>query len=276
MGLPSDYHAPETEPEKLVNIVRDSALAVLLRRGADVICDDTNLRGRYVRDLMKIAQREGAEAKVIDFIDVPLEECIRRDAAREHPEAVGEDVIRGMHTRYLAALKGKPLPVPVLTDPDPGTGVEPYVAPTGAPAAFLVDLDGTLALMNGRSPYDESCVIDDLPNWPVIATVLGLVESGWHPIFMSGRTEACREDTTRWILAHVFNVRPVSWTVSPIDLHMRAVGDQRPDYVVKLELFDRHVRDQFNVRLSIDDRDQVVALWRRLGITCLQCAEGNV
>ncbi|MCA1696547.1 MAG: AAA family ATPase [Actinobacteria bacterium] len=266
MGLPSDYSKPEVLPEKAINAARDGALTYLLRRGWSVICDDTNLPTRYVRELMKIAQREDAEVEIWDMTHVPLETCIQRDAARCVGH-VGETVIRGMYDRYLATMKGKPLPVPVLTDAD--AVVEPYVAPTGALQAFLVDLDGTLALFNGRNPYDESRVIDDLPNRPVIVTVRALMSQGLHPIFMSGRTDGCREDTEAWLGMHVLGYG------TPWELHMRAVGDTRPDWQVKLDLFNTHIRDRYGVFLAVDDRQQVVDLWRSLGITCLQCAEGN-
>lgn len=147
-----------------------------------------------------------------------------------------------------------------------------YVPPVDKPSAFLVDLDGTLALMNGRSPYDESCVDQDLPNRPVICVVEALVERGMVPIFMSGRTEGCRKDTEFWLMSHVrlWPVRDVG-----ILLHMRAADDQRPDHVVKLELFDRHVRDQWNVRVVLDDRNSVVKMWRSIGLTVLQVADGD-
>lgn len=57
-------------------------------------------------------------------------------------------------------------------------------------------------------------------------------------------------------------------------LLMRPDGDDRPDWQVKTELFDAHVRDRYDMKLSLDDRDQVVGLWRHMGITCLQVAPG--
>jgi hypothetical protein len=45
--------------------------------------------------------------------------------------------------------------------------------------------------------------------------------------------------------------------------------------VVKGELFDAHVRHRFNVRVSLDDRDRVVALWRRLGLPTWQVNYGD-
>ena len=56
---------------------------------------------------------------------------------------------------------------------------------------------------------------------------------------------------------------------------MRPAGDRRRDSIVKAELFDRKVRDEYRVLVVLDDRKQVVDMWRSLGLTCLQVAEGD-
>ena len=56
---------------------------------------------------------------------------------------------------------------------------------------------------------------------------------------------------------------------------MRKNGDYRPDWEAKLELFNEHVRDRYNILAAFDDRNQVVKLWRQLGITTFQVADGN-
>lgn len=265
MGLDDAYSAPEHTAEQRITTIRDTALGALLTAGCDVIVDDTNLRARYVRDLMNIATQTGARVEVVDFLDVPVEECVARDARREGRERVGEQVIRSMHSRYLAHLNGDPLPIPNPPRVTAPSG-KPYVPVPGTPKAVMADLDGTLALLGNRSPYDESMVRTDHPNTPVIDTLDALVGAGHRPVYMSGRTEGCRIDTEWWLTEYAGDCAP---------LFMRAVGDTRPDHVVKLELFDTHVREQYDVRVVLDDRNQVVKLWRSLGLTCLQVADGN-
>lgn len=61
-----------------------------------------------------------------------------------------------------------------------------------------------------------------------------------------------------------------------IELHMRRTGDERPDAVVKRELFERCVQPAYDVVAVFDDRNSVVAMWREeLGLTVFQVAEGN-
>lgn len=58
-------------------------------------------------------------------------------------------------------------------------------------------------------------------------------------------------------------------------LFMRATGDHRPDSVVKLELFNKFVRDNYHVRFVLDDRNSVIGMWRSLGLDAFQVNEGN-
>jgi predicted kinase len=249
--------------EVQVTIAQRAQVEALLRAGINVICDDTNLRARVFRELADLGRICGAAVVVHDFTDVPVEECIARDAARPEAERVGEDAIRGMWQRHLA---GRRLPLPV---PDLGPVAEPrhYAPPVGVPEAFLVDIDGTVALMTDRSPYDESRVGEDRPNEPVIRVVRALHAAGYRILFCSGRTDACREDTTAWLDAHV--------GVPYEALHMRAAGDQRRDSIVKAELFEKYVRHAYRIVGVLDDRMQVVRMWRALGLTVLQVAEGD-
>jgi hypothetical protein len=140
--------------------------------------------------------------------------------------------------------------------------------------AWLCDIDGTLALRGDRSPYDWAKVGLDTPNKHVITVARALAaRSGL--IFMSGRMEQCREETRSWLHTFVCDpALPVCMCSSP--LLMRKDGDNRPDQIVKRELFERHVQGLYEVEGVLDDRDRVVRMWREdLGLTCLQVAYGD-
>jgi predicted kinase len=258
-----EFEKGVTEPRILAT--RDAAILGLLAKGLNVICDDTNLPQRTARDLARLAKRAAADFYVYDHTHVPLETCLERNAARTDKPAVPEAAIRDMHARYIA---GRAFPLPLAEDPADATeeGI-PYKPRPGTPRAVLVDIDGTVALKGARSPFDETRVHEDRPNLPVIEIVRQERAAGQRVIFMSGRTDACRDATEEWLRTHV----GVPWEA----LHMRPAGDTRKDSVVKRELFDTHVRERYDIRRVYDDRDQVVAMWRTLGLTCLAVAEGN-
>lgn len=138
--------------------------------------------------------------------------------------------------------------------------------------AWLCDIDGTLALRGDRSPFDWSRVGEDTANKPVI-TVARLLAARSGLIFMSGRMEQCRGGTRLWL--HTFVCEPTTCTCK-MPLLMRKDGDNRPDQIIKRELFERHVQGLFEVEGVLDDRDRVVRMWREeLGLTCLQVAPGD-
>ncbi len=257
--------------EAMITRIMHASLRELLAAGVEVYCDDMNLVARQVRDLVDIAVAAGAEYEFVDLSRVPLATCIARDANREPPQRVGEAVIREKYERHIRPLRGQGFP-PVLPS---GTAREsvslpkPYVPPVDAPEVVLCDLDGTAALMCDRSPYPdgEHLVGGDSPNPPVVAALRAFSAAGLRIVFMSARTEGCRDLTEAWLSEHVG---------VPYDaLIMRPVGDTRRDAEVKLELFDQRIRHAYRVVCVLDDRDQVVRMWRSIGLSVFQVAEGG-
>jgi predicted kinase len=250
----------ETAESQVTHIQRMSVEALLARR-ADVIVDDTNLRGSTVREWAVLAARFGAGFEVHDLTEVPLEECIRRDAARPPDVRVGERNIRRMHDRYIAG-RNLPLPVPyvdahdVVYDPDPAL-----------PPAVLVDIDGTVALMGDRSPYDWERVGFDSPNPAVIGAVRAMHAAGNAIVFCTGRDDEARAETEAWLDLFV--------GVPYEGLFMRPPGDIRKDAVVKQEIFEAEIRDRWRIVGVFDDRRPVVRMWRELGLTVFHVAEGD-
>jgi predicted kinase len=262
------------DTEQLVTVSQHAMIEQLLRRGVSVVCSDTNLPQRHARDLATIAMRAGAGFDVMDMTHVPLETCLERNARRTDKAPVLEAYIRAQHQKYVAPLKGERMPWPA----EPVTSHLPdlYVPVLGTPRCLLVDIDGTTALKSARDIHDLSRVHEDSPNMPVVELVHMIYDANKdkpedeqvHIVFMTGRegTDACRAVTKAWLDRH-FEM--------PYTLYMRPAGDYRKDAVVKKELFDKHIRYLYTVFLSLDDRDQVVRMWREaLGLTCLQVAYG--
>jgi len=224
--------------------LRDFIVRDALQRGKSVVVDDTNFAAIHEQTLKQIAQDNKASFEV-KFFDTTLEVCIKRDLKR--PNSVGETVIRKMYDDFL-----KPQP-------------SIYTAPKGARVAVICDIDGTLAHMTGRSPYDWSRVSEDTID-PVVRSLFNQ-QLGVHKIVLSGRDSVSREETERWL-----GINDVEYD----DLFMRSEGDKRKDSVVKRELFDEHIRDKYRVLFVLDDRQQVVDMWRdELGLKCLQVAPGD-
>lgn len=130
----------------------------------------------------------------------------------------------------------------------------------------IVDIDGTLALMNNRSPFDYMAADKDFPNVDLFRLIETLTEDS-KIILLSGREETSREVTENWLKKYGFP----KWEM----LLMRAEKDYRPDDVIKKELFDTHIKDKYYIMAVFDDRNKVVKMWRDMGLLCLQVYYGD-
>lgn len=229
------------ENEKYVIDLRDHVITSALSMGKHVVVDDTNLAPKHEARLRDLARRCQAQFEVVDCTDVSVEECIERDRKRQN--YVGESVIRGMYAQFLA----KPVTAP---DHDPNL-----------PDAILVDVDGTVAQMNGRGPFDWGRVGEDIPRTVVIEIARKMWEtSDAEIVFLSGRDSVCREETQKWLDFHFGNG-------SGLSLFMRPNGDMRKDAIVKQELYEQYILGKYNVKAIFEDRPQMIRCWQSLGFT---------
>lgn len=234
--------------EKMVLDVRDAIIREALSRNCHIIVDDTNLSSTHeerIRHLVsEINKLKGKQhrVRIQDFTDVPLEECIARDLKRER--TVGEKVIRKMYNDYLAPEIGPPA----------------YDA--SLPDAIVSDLDGTLAILNGRNPYDASTCDQDGLNGSV-AQILKLwwgndrAANGSEIILVSGRPDTHREPTERFLKKQ---------DIPYNHLYMRGADDRRQDVEVKRDIYENHIKGRYNVVAVFDDRLQVCRQWHSLGL----------
>lgn len=142
----------------------------------------------------------------------------------------------------------------------------------------IFDIDGTLAdnnhrqylVTNGRREWEQffSLMGEDVPIIPLIELCQVLFQSGQYEMHIfSGRPERYRKLTEEWL----------TWNNVPaLPLTMRKDGDVRPDAEVKEEMLLRLLDEGKTIAFVVDDRKPVVEMWRRNGLICLQCAEGNL
>ena len=243
--------------EKFIRKVRDQLIVAALENGKHVIVDDTNLAAineKKIRDIAKEYRAStGQEISVrIKSFDVDVEECIRRDALRAKP--VGRAVIEKMYREHF--LNTQVSRDPKYREQDPNL-----------PKAILCDLDGTLALMNGRNPFDASSCENDLPNSPVVNLVKQYANAGFKIILLSGRVDRYMAQTKKWL---------EKYGIPYDDLFMRKDGDNRKDAIIKRELFESNIEKRYTVEVVLDDRNQVVNMWRlELNLPCFQVYYGD-
>lgn len=141
---------------------------------------------------------------------------------------------------------------------------------------YIFDIDGTLADCSHRlhhiqkQPKDwrsffAECIAD-APIEHICGLARNLWASGWSIVYVSGRSDECRELTSMWLHQNELPMGP---------LYMRKAGDYRNDDILKAELLAAVRADGWNPIMAFDDRDRVVATWRANGVPCAQVAPGD-
>lgn len=247
------------ENEKDVIKIRDERIIDAFKRGCTlVISDDTNFGKVHKARLQQLAGENKAEFEIHKFT-TPVDECIRRDSLREGKKRVGEKVIMSMALNN--GLLGQ-LPT------NPEMKVEPYKPDKLKKSAIICDLDGTLALNDhGRSFYDASeCDKDKCCDEVKVILEVFYRFMGWDIAYVSGRSDAYRDKTGLFLRVN---------HCPPGALFMRKDGDYRKDWIIKKEIFEEHIKNNYYVRFVLDDRKQCIDLWRGMGIKTFQCANGD-
>ncbi len=250
-------HDSNWHPKREKHIIgAEKALAkYFLENNIPVIIDDTNFKNVWPSFAEELNRQSSYDFVSYEehLVDTDLEECIRRDARRENP--VGRNVITKMALRN-GLVKFPDLPL------------------------VLVDIDGTLAHSRGR----ERHLLGDKKDWKSYYAELETDEPDltvfkWvrelskdHTIvIVSGRGAEYENRTIDWF--HTQWASPgAKYDVDyfPVFLWLfRDAGDRREDYIVKSEILDLlPVKPKF----VIDDRPQVIRMWRERGIMVIPVA----
>lgn len=144
---------------------------------------------------------------------------------------------------------------------------------------IIFDIDGTLADVEHRTHWVRSnpknwaafdaAMVHDQPYHDIIWMLKVFKDSGATILIASGRSDKMKSHTVEWL----DNVAGLAGYYSR--LYMRKEADKRPDNIVKAEILSQMRMDGFDPTIAIDDRNQVVNMWREQGLRCLQVAPGD-
>ena len=140
---------------------------------------------------------------------------------------------------------------------------------------YVFDMDGTLALVDHRRAlvrgdkpdwhsFNKASLLDP-PNEAVANVLRALFAAGYRIWIVSGRSDVAELETRGWLTKHAIPFH---------QLLMRSASDSRADHVLKREWALKY-RFGDTVLAVFDDRNSVVQMWRELGITCFQVADGD-
>ena len=245
-GLSQDYKFSKKN-EQGVTSLQECAAENIINGGGSVIISDTNLHPQTRARWKSIASY--LSVKITEKVfDVEPHICLRRNIARNY--SVPPRVILSQYNSFRKYM-----------------GMRTYNPNPSLPEAVMFDIDGTIADMVGvRRPYDWDKVHLDNPIKETIELMKYYKGTGRHIILLSGRDGSCLDLTKDWLYKQ---------GIEYDDLLMRTSGDSRYDSIVKEEIFWKNIADKFKVVVAYDDRNQVVARWRSMGLKCFQVQDGD-
>jgi predicted kinase len=247
--------------ELFINVIRDRTVEYALGKGYDVILSDTNLRPDTFNSMVEIGRRIGNVRVMEKKFDIPLKVCKERNRNRDR--VVPEHVIDRMYKKFknIKDIPNKDVYVAAGE-------IQPPEWDESKQDCIIVDIDGTIAKNVTRSYYDMTKVYEDDVIRPIVNLVEVLAPEGSDTkiIFLSGRDGISEGDTRRWIKDKAW----IHGGEERWNLLMRKTGDSRKDSIVKEEIYKQHVEPYYNVRYVVDDRPQVIRMWKTMGLTVLQ------
>lgn len=205
--------------------------------GENIVISDTNLNAKTRQAIIKDLEELGYTVEIKAF-PITRETALKRDNLRAN--GVGADVIYRQWQNW-----------------NDFSGRRTYTPDETLSDAIIVDVDGTIAQMDGRGPFEWHRVGEDLPRFFVIDMVVNYHRQGYKVIILSGRSDECKAETLEWLNYHMVPFH---------ELHMRKEGDFRKDSVIKEEILWTHLANRYNIVAAIDDRPMMIRTWHDLKI----------
>lgn len=225
-------------------------------------------RSRY----LDLAHENGYQTQIV-VLHQPYRECFERCMARQGHETIKDEkaarsAINMFFSKYERVQDNEAHHVT-------------RIWPEGEkPSVIVCDLDGTLCDVEHRrhfvkKPAGEKKdwvgffrgMADDKPQQWCMDILKKFSEFKQHTIvYCSGRPDNWKKLTMEWLEKYE---APNGY------LFMRPRSDSRQDNIVKEIILDFEILTRFTPYFMIDDRKQVVDMWRARGYTCLACAEGD-
>lgn len=250
----------------------------------DIVVDRMNFSKHQRDKYLHPAKMLGVATEIIVF-HVPRETCFSRIMARENHPTINGDKYQGDSTIINCPVeKARQANSALDTFFTKYERVEDSEADKVTRLgwdsehkvnAIIIDIDGTLANIDHRlhhmkkakkdwAAFNREIVNDSINNW-----CLQIVDKFHYTheiILCSGREDRYRNETLAFLKK--YNV-PYSL------LLMRNRNDFRKDCIIKEIIYEFEIKARANILFAVDDRKQVVDLWRKHGLVCLACHEGD-
>jgi predicted kinase len=249
----------ENKIEDMITELVNQTIENALMKRLNVIVDNTNLKVKYINDIIeKFKYSADIDYRVFD---VSIDKAIERDNNRE--KKVGSLVINKMNKEYKILMDS------FSFQPVNKIAHRPFIKPnfnSNLQDVVIFDIDGTIANMGKRGPFDWDQVYKDDVN-PIVVEQIGFHKSkGRKVIIVTGRDATCRDMTEQWLELH---------GIEYDEIFTRPLNDYRKDTIIKKEIYQNEIVGKYNLLCVYDDRLQVLDMWYEQDIFTFNVNQGN-
>lgn len=245
-----------------------------LEEGKDIVVDRMNFSKKQRNRYLEPARQKKYDTRIVVF-HAPYRTCLERVIARkDHPTIkTEEDAHNAVHFffKWYGRVKEEE------ADEVMRMG---WKSPKDATQVIVCDLDGTLANVEHRrhhvrkekpekpnwKAFFEGMIDDPVNEW--CRSILSNMNDTYRIVYATGRPADYEEYTEMWL-------RENRLRYAGSELFMRLAGDHRSDDQVKEIILEFEIKTRWDVLFVLDDRQQVVDMWRKHGYTVLQCDYGD-
>ncbi len=230
---------------------------IFIKRGLNVIIDDTNLSPKRLQRWIDLADMWKIKHEVIDMTDIDWLTCVLRDEERQSKgdRWVGKTVIKNMAIQWgLITFREK--------------------------SVVICDIDGTLADNSHRNHLVSDLETGKKKDWKawyaglgedkvrleVAKQIIDEYNKGKTIILVSGRSAHWKKQTEDWLAKNNLGF--------PFTLIMRGENDHREDTLVKQDILNTYFPDKSVIDKVYDDRPRVIRMWRENGLEVVDVGDG--
>lgn len=242
-----------------------------ISNGQTIILDRMNFSKEQRNRYLIPAKEAGYKTKIIVFHE-SFETCFNRCLKRENHETIKTKRDASSALNFFFKKYER------VEDNEADEVIR--IWPEGEKSsAIICDLDGTLCDIDHRLHFVQKIEGAGKKDWKGFFNglsedkvndwcrdILHSLQDDNKIVLCSGRPDSHRKQTEEWLKKFGLHYD---------NLFMRSRNDFRSDDVVKEQILDFEILTRFEPYFCIDDRDQVVKMWRKRGLVCLQCAPGD-
>ena len=226
----------------------------------DILVDAYNVNPRRIQEFEKLANETDAELVIKQFY-IPYSESYKRnkEVGVRSGMYIPRDVVAKFYdTFYHEEYRDELTDKRVIRQPEPTL-----------PSCIICDLDATLALHQGREPYEWNKLLTDKID-PRLRDLLNFhMFHGTKVFFLTGRTNYARRGTLTWLQSVKQGLGGL-W-----ELITREPGDFTSGEIYKRKMYEQQIQGKYNVLCVFEDSNKCVSMWRELGLLTCQVANSD-